>query len=150
MAQRSQHVAGKPSSPERLRRLPRVIALEPSEREYDRLLANLELNRLSNVVPLRLGAHARPGRSTLRIGEFGHEGQNTLGEFAYGIAELRREEIDLETLDRIVSSRCLSRVDVLKIDAEGAEPAILERAGQVLGDFKPLEVRRLLRARHLT
>ncbi len=116
----------------------RVIALEPSAREFARLQTNLALNRLSNVIALCVGAHARPGHARLRIAEPGHEGLNTLGAFAYDIAELRGEQIELATLDRISSAQSLSRVDVVKIDAEGAEPMILEGARNLLDKFKPL------------
>ena len=124
----------------------RVVALEPSGREFARLEENLRLNRLANICPLRLAASDRDGVATLRIAGFGHEGCNTLGGFAYAIEQEGTEEVRLATLDNIVSERALRRVDVVKIDAEGGELGVLKGARKILTTHHPLVLFELVEA----
>jgi FkbM family methyltransferase len=116
----------------------RVVALEPSSREFARLQRNLRLNGLTNVAALRQAASDRSGVASLRLAEFGHEGLNTLGEFAYSIEQQASEEVSLITLDSLIASQNLSRVDFLKMDVEGGELNALKGAQSVLATHKPL------------
>jgi len=124
----------------------RVIALEPSTRELERLQANLEQNGLSNVTVVRAGAHREPGRALLQVSGFGHEGHNTLGALAHDAVAMGSEEVVLETLDRIAEREGLARVDLLKIDAEGAEAAVLDGAREILATSRPLVLIEILEA----
>src|SRR6266704_1087737 len=96
----------------------KVLALEPSSREFRRLTANLELNRLTNVRALQLAASDGPGSGMLRVAGFGHEGLNTLGEFVGAIEESAIERVKLTPLDDLVEAEGLGHIDALKIDAE--------------------------------
>jgi FkbM family methyltransferase len=116
----------------------RVIAIEPSSREFTRLERNLLLNYTSNVSALRLAASNREGAAALHLAGFGHEGLNTLGEFAYSIDEQTVEEIGMTTLDGICEKNQLGRIDVLKIDVEGGELNVLKGAKTALAQHKPL------------
>lgn len=115
-----------------------VLALEPSSREFARLERNLRLNRLANICPLQLAASDRDGLATLRIAGFGHEGQNTLGGFAYPIGQQGTEQVRLASLDNITKEQSLKRVDVIKIDAEGGELRVLAGAHEMLTKDRPL------------
>jgi FkbM family methyltransferase len=118
-----------------------VHAFEPSPRERTRLLANLALNGLSNVKvhPTALGR--APGRAILRVAERGHPGHNTIGSFAYtGTALESSVEVDVVTLDQTVKELDLRRLDLLKIDVEGSETAVLQGADEVLRTLRPVVV----------
>jgi hypothetical protein len=82
----------------------------------------------------------------LQVSGFGHEGHNTLGAFAHDAVAICTEEVVLETLDRIAESEGLGRVDLLKIDAEGAEAAVLDGAREILATFRPLVLIEILEA----
>lgn len=116
----------------------KVLALEPSSREFARLEKNLLLNNTSNVLALQIAAADHEGVATLRIAEFGHEGQNTLGGFAYSIEQEGTEEIPLITLDGIISKYNLTQIDVIKMDVEGGELNALKGAQSILTKHKPL------------
>lgn len=116
----------------------KVLALEPSSREFRRLTANLDLNRLTNVTALQLAASDRPGSGMLRVAGFGHEGLNTLGEFVGAIEESAIERVKLTTLDDLVEAEGLDHIDALKIDAEGGEFAILQGARRILAVHRPI------------
>jgi FkbM family methyltransferase len=116
----------------------KVIALEPSSREFSRLERNLRLNRAANVTALRRAASDHEGAAVLRLAEFGHEGLNTLGQFAYSIEQEATEEVRLATLDSIIEPQNLERIDVLKMDVEGGELNALKGAQRILATHKPL------------
>ena len=103
----------------------RVLALEPSRREYERLRDNLLLNRLRNVKPLRLAAADFNGTARLRVAGYKHEGHNMLGEMAYEVELSHEEEVEARLLDDILAEEGIDRVDAAKIDVEGAEEAVL-------------------------
>jgi FkbM family methyltransferase len=117
----------------------RVVAFEPSGREYDRLVANISLNRLDNVEALRAAVSDRDGEGTIAVAGYGHEGLNTLGHAVANeqVETIGHERVELVRLDSVLSAR-LSRLDVLKIDAEGAELQVLEGAQETLERFRPV------------
>ena len=126
----------------RVGRAGRVLAVEPSSREYGRLLANVRLNRLENVTAMQVALGASPGRATLAIADEGHEGQNTVGPRVSNpkVATIAHEDVELQTLDELVASRRLERLDVVKLDVEGSEVRAIEGARQAVERFRPLIV----------
>ena len=118
-----------------------VIAIEPSSREYTRLLHNLVANKLTSVSVCQVALSDRTGQGELVIADAVHSGHNTLGAFVHeDVYALRRELVDLRKLDDVVKDAGMNRVDVVKIDAEGAEARILYGASEVLRRMRPLLV----------
>jgi len=117
----------------------RVYSFEPSEREYARLLDNIELNAISNVTPIRAALSSQAGRVLLRVASSAHAGLNTLGErFAYdGIESVGEETVESMTLDEFVKSEGIARVSVIKLDVEGSEGAALAGGQRVLQEHRP-------------
>ncbi len=116
-----------------------VLAIEPSSREFERLRANIELNRLTNVNAVKVALSDQPGEATLFVGGYEHEGQNTLGEFSYVGVELGyKEKVELKRLDDLVEQEGLKSVDVIKLDLEGAEFSVLSGAMKTMAAFRPL------------
>lgn len=116
----------------------RVVAFEPSSRERAVLQRNIARNRLGNVsvVPMALGAEA--GTALLQVAPGLHAGHNTLGGFAYeGVVAERTEEVQIETLDALADRLALDRIDVVKIDVEGAEVKMLQGARTTLMISRP-------------
>lgn len=114
-----------------------VWAFEPSQREAGRLRRNLELNTLSaRVFPLALADRA--GQAEMNVAGYGHEGLNTMGKFVHQIEESSQEIIQVTRLDDAVSENPLSRLDVIKIDVEGAELKLLQGAAATLRRYRPL------------
>lgn len=123
----------------RVGRAGRVVAVEPSRREFERLRRNVEHNRLDNVTVVRAALSDRDGFAELHIADVEHAGQNTLGRFMYpGVCEVGREAVKSLRLDRAVEELGLTRVDVIKMDIEGAEVSALRGAGLVLQRYRPV------------
>jgi FkbM family methyltransferase len=116
-----------------------VLAFEPSPRDRDRLLANLSVNALSNVRVHHAAMGRTAGRAVLRVSGADHPGHNTIGGFTYSeTAEAYAVEVDVTTLDDIATSSGLTRVDIVKIDVEGSETAVLQGAQNALRRFRPV------------
>ena len=91
-----------------------VIAVEPSQREFQRLLTNLRLNRASNVLALNLAGGDQPGISRLKI-EPDHTGLNRIGHNDHASIDNQLcQVLPLAALD-------LGELALVKIDTEGFE-----------------------------
>jgi FkbM family methyltransferase len=115
-----------------------VLAIEPSTRECERLLKNVAINSLSNVRLLQKAVSDKCSDADLLVAEDEWSGHNTLGAFAYDTPLATKEIVRTERLDDIVSQEALSRVDVIKMDVEGAEFRALKGAAGILERFRPL------------
>ena len=116
----------------------KVLAFEPSRREYEVVKKNVEANRLSNVTLLHLALSDKPAEVELLIAPSRHSGHNTLGGFAYDTPLERRERVAAERLDDVVRKESLTRADVIKMDIEGAELRALRGAVETLARFRPI------------
>jgi FkbM family methyltransferase len=113
-----------------------VWAFEPSARELDRLRFNLELNRLAaRVFPVALAE--TNGQAQLTVADHEHEMHNTLGALIYEETSTT-ETIALRRLDDIVGEDPPARIDVMKIDVEGAELRVLRGAATTLLNYRPI------------
>jgi FkbM family methyltransferase len=117
----------------------RVVSLEPSTREFQRLLAHVELNGLTNVLALQLAAGAAPGRAQLHVAEDRYPGLNTLAPaFMYsGVAEAGVETVTVATLDDVLSAHGIRGVTAIKIDVEGLEPEVVAGARRTIASDNP-------------
>src|SRR5205807_1677814 len=93
------------------------------------LISNLKLNHFRNVIPLQLAVSNSPGRRLFFLAGRGDTGTSSLEPswtWTLDAGVKRREvEVECETLDRLVASLSLERIDWLKIDVEGHEIAVL-------------------------
>ncbi len=116
----------------------RVVSVEPSSRERRNLERNLALNRLRNVTVVPAALAAEAGHAQLQIAPALHGGHNTLGGFAHkGVAAIGTELVPVETLDTLAERLSLSKVDVIKIDVEGAEMKVLAGGRELLKIARP-------------
>jgi FkbM family methyltransferase len=116
----------------------RVLAFEPSRREFGRLQSNIQMNHLENVIAISKAASNEIGFAQLKISEYGHEGQNTLGDFVGNVRQSGVQTVETCCLDMVPEVRTLQRLDLIKIDVEGAEHKVLEGAQGVIQNFKPI------------
>jgi FkbM family methyltransferase len=117
----------------------RVLAYEPSEREFEKLKANLSANRFLRVSSFKKALGDSQGEVQLSVATLPYSGHNSLGHFGYEGTRLERQEtVALTTIDAEVKSAHLHHVDVLKADVEGAEMALLRGARETLGRFQPM------------
>ena len=117
----------------------KVFAIEPSERDFLRLVDNVSLNKLDNVNVYRLAISNKSGIAKISIAPEERSALNTLGEaFSNkGIEELRTEEVSSTTLDKFVEQEEINRIDVIKMDIEGSEFKALKGARNSIEKYRP-------------
>jgi FkbM family methyltransferase len=114
-----------------------VVAMEPDPRLFTILRANVEANRLRQVSPLPVAAADRAG--TLELAghdpEAGNWGLSSLMENGGGG---ERFAVDSRTVDAVLDEEGTERVELLKMDIEGAEEMALRgmEAGLAGGRYR--------------
>ncbi len=109
----------------------RVIAIEPSPRECERLEKHLRLNRCSNteVVPCALGED--PGEADLYLVDGFQDWCNSLRPPAID-EPVRTVRVSVRRLDDVLAELEVKKVDFIKLDVEGAELSVLYGAMKLL------------------
>lgn len=119
----------------------RVVAFEPNDAIHRRLRFNIESNGFENVTLSTSGLSDEPGVARIyQAAERFDDGTTHLGLATLYPTERRGQvvqEIELTTLDAFVKDAGLERVDLIKIDIEGAELSALKGADEVLTRFRP-------------
>ncbi|MDA7950391.1 MAG: FkbM family methyltransferase [Pirellulaceae bacterium] len=118
----------------------RVLAFEPSPREFSRLQENLNLNRNLKIEPLQHAVSNKCGRGQMLISSDYHSGHNTIGDhFSYDTTEtVDKVDVSLTTVDQIIQEERLQKVDCIKVDTEGGEYNVLLGAMNVLRRDRPI------------
>jgi len=115
----------------------KVIAFEPSSREYRLLRMNTRKYLQTKIFNQAISSHSTTLQ--LSIAPHKHDGHNTLGNFLYPwVKAIRKETVHTTTLDKFLISHPLLGVDVIKIDVEGHEDYVLKGAVNTLKKYRPL------------
>jgi FkbM family methyltransferase len=119
----------------------RIYAFEPGSYARSILRAVVWLHRLSNVavVPMALGSEARLDTLTIPLkgrGNFGF-GLSHLGKPSERWRAVAQEIVALTTIDCVVETLGLDRLDFIKADIEGWELRLLRGSERTLGRFRP-------------
>ena len=112
----------------------RVYAFEPGRASYAYLERNVAENALGNVVPVPLGAYDTNGSLGFAV-DATHPG----GAFV-ATGEAASERIDVVRIDDWIATNLIDRVDVVKLDVEGAEVRVLAGAHRTLARHRPLVI----------
>ncbi len=115
----------------RVGRRGRVVAIEPSPREGRRLAKHLRLNRCRNVDVETCALGNRSGEADLYLVDGFRDWGNSLRPPEVR-EPTRRVRVAVRTLDEVLAARGIERVDLIKLDAEGGELAVLEGAKRLL------------------
>jgi FkbM family methyltransferase len=96
-----------------------VFAFEPVPHVYERLSANLALSGIVNATPHPIALSDTTGTASFYLGRNDSMGSLCRAQTAEAI------EVPTETLDGFLERHGVTRVDAVKIDAEGAEMRIV-------------------------
>jgi FkbM family methyltransferase len=117
-----------------------VVCYEPSSRNYARLCQNLELNGVKNVIARKYGVGANVHRSLMASDPRMAGGATLSGNISATIRRLagaHTEQIEITTLDEDLAAAHLPEPDLIKIDVEGYELAVLQGAKHLLESKHP-------------
>ncbi|BBX45736.1 hypothetical protein GCM10009641_71490 [Mycobacterium cookii] len=122
----------------------RVICFEPQRLIFNVLCGNLALNNLTNVDAYRVVVGER--RETITIEATDYTVPWNYGAFSVAAGfsgeshfpgRLTSESTEVAVLDEFAATAALERLDLLKVDAEGFELAVLRGAGQLIARTRP-------------
>lgn len=113
----------------------RVLAIEPFSTCVQCLLETRRVNHLEWVTVCRGAASDREGTAYLSLHSASELNQLVASPTA---ASTSVEEVPCFTLDALVEREQLTRVDILKIDAEGHELMVLQGSDRLLSQFAPV------------
>lgn len=122
----------------------RVLAIEAEPAAFKALVQNIRRNNLTNIDAIKIAVSDHKGLAVLhersfdgvRVGTGLHSIMKNV-EIDGNLSLHNGLQIECDKLDNIVSSY---RVDVMKIDIEGAETLALEGATNVLGQLRKIIV----------
>ncbi len=115
-----------------------VVAVEPYPYNFERLLKNIRVNQLANVIPLDIALGEKEAVTPLWLPPFNEE--NT------GIASTEFKIsnnfilVPVRTLADVMTELGIKSVDLLKLDAEGAELSILKGLNENLRSVKNIAI----------
>jgi FkbM family methyltransferase len=117
-----------------------IYAFEPCSSTYRLLLDNIELNKVPNVIAVNSALGRERGETLLQLNAGGRDGLNTIGKPTHSDCRIIGSElVPVQSLDDYVRENAVSRVDVMKVDVEGAELLGFEGATRLLqADDAPL------------
>ncbi|MBU3918414.1 FkbM family methyltransferase [Patescibacteria group bacterium] len=107
----------------------KVITIEPELNNFTQLTRNLEINKIKNVIPVNLALSDFNGKGDFFVSKgsgchslLPREGENIINKI----------QVKIKTLDTLLEESNITRIDLLKIDAEEAELKILKGAEKTL------------------
>jgi FkbM family methyltransferase len=114
----------------------KVIAVEASPTNYERMLRNLSLNGARNVRTINAAAAGCRGELPLYFGPPHNRGHSTTVTSLANQEGLQLEKmVPADTLDQLIGKDDLMRARLIKIDVEGAERTVLAPVFSSLRDF---------------
>ena len=114
----------------------KVLAFEPEPNNYRMLKKNMELNHLENMSIFEMAVSGISGYQDIYTYQGGSSADYSL--YKRGITNIKTGRIPTISVEDIIRREDLPRIDLLKLDCEGAEHDILrnisfETAAKILG-----------------
>ncbi len=106
----------------------RIISIEPQSESYARLVKNIQINNIRNIVPFRLSA----SNTTQSMSIFFPEGGSGLTSMLNNKVGLHSEKVMAYPLDLLIKDSYLNNKTIIKIDVEGYEHEVLQGASNLI------------------
>ncbi len=125
----------------------KVFSYEPDPRNFDLLKENISANGFGNVTAFPVALSDRAGKRKLFFGD-----NQCTHSFGDKIGHGRFESVTTDTLDDSLKALGSPKIDVIKMDIEGAEPIALEGMTETIArsqkltmifEFHPNAIKRL-------
>lgn len=101
----------------------RVVAFEPHPSNRALLEENLSRNDVTNVTVVPAAVSDRPGQLELQVSSF-NTGDHRL--YRQGSSRAKTVSTDVVSVDAWLESSGIDRIDLIKMDVQGAEASVLE------------------------
>jgi FkbM family methyltransferase len=113
----------------------RVLCVEPNPAMVAQFRGNIERSGLSNVTIVEAACSDKCETRTLYVPDFPLSVKSSLASESAGTSN--GVEVKCVTADLLCEQHALSRVDVMKIDVEGAEMQVLAGMVSILSNMRP-------------
>jgi len=112
-----------------------VVAVEPSPINYFVLRKNLSINKVKNCIPVKCALSNYDGLSYLYISKFSdlHSLHKDMLDAAIDIIPVQTRTLDTLALRELK----LNKIDLIKVDVEGAEMEVLEGMKEIIKKYGP-------------
>lgn len=121
-----------------------VIAIEPNPYHFELLKKGIEANNFKNVILVNMALSDKEEEVDFYIGNEHMEGSTLFKDkMTQELGHNNKHEIikvKSITLDKLLSNFNIDKIDILKIDAEGAELKIIKGAKNTLKNSKNLKI----------
>jgi FkbM family methyltransferase len=113
-----------------------IVAFEPGKNAYARLTENISLNPYQNITTYPVAVSDREGEAVLYVA--GDIADSSASLFAVGQTQARQEVCRTVALDQFLAAEGLREPALIKMDAEGAELAVLQGAQGLISQSSPM------------
>ncbi|MCK9376089.1 MAG: FkbM family methyltransferase [Syntrophobacterales bacterium] len=113
-----------------------IVAFEPGENAYARLVENLALNSYHNVKTFNVAVSDREGEAVLHVS--GDIADSSASLYEPGQTQAQGQACRTVALDHFLAAGGLRPPNLIKLDVEGAELAVLQGARELLAHTPPL------------
>jgi len=113
-----------------------IVAFEPGKNAYARLISNVALNPYRNIQAFPVAVTDREGEAVLHL--LGDIADSSASLYPAAQAQAGQEVCRTVSLDHVLDSEGLRPPDLIKLDAEGAELAVLQGATRLIQESPPL------------
>jgi FkbM family methyltransferase len=112
----------------------RVHAFEPADTQFQHLQLNLRINHIENVTANQCAVAESTGEREFFISEGWNQGTHSLGKTA---GQSKSCRVPCVSIDDYVEKQSVKRIDVMKVDVEGAELSVFKGAQRTLSTMPP-------------
>jgi FkbM family methyltransferase len=113
-----------------------IYSFEPVASTHQELATNISINGITNIKAFKHIVSDHSGMMTMRRGPRDNSGSSHVE--TGNIPQAEGEPVLAVTLDEFVKANRIDKVDLIKIDVEGYEAAVVKGAEQILKQFKPI------------
>ena len=112
----------------------RVVSVEPEETNFTVLMENIRINKLEGtIIPVKAAVSGKPGRMVIYVGSYDDPSASFIVSSSRDFLQdrnrlsgTRKQIVRCITLKDLLETNAVGRVDLMKIDCEGAEIDILK------------------------
>jgi FkbM family methyltransferase len=116
----------------------KVYSFEPTPSTFQILKETIKINHLDAViVPVNAAVSNTEGKATFYVTNFVAHNSNSLSNNLRNYGNERGIEVDVTSIDSFTHQNKTGKIDVIKIDVEGAEYSTLKGASRVIDESRP-------------
>jgi len=115
-----------------------VIAFEPVSSVFRKLEENISINGVTNIMTVNAAAGDKNKEGEIFVSSEDNTGMSSLKKPENYSG--KKEKVKIISIDEWFISSGLSKIDLIKLDIEGSEPAALKGMSAILQNYRPLVI----------